>query len=50
MRRDVLIVANEQDKDKVAFRVAVDAVDVVLDLRVAVATGFAHADHGGRTA
>ncbi len=50
MRRDVVIVANEQDENEVALGVVVDAADVVLDLRVAVATGFAHADHGGRTA
>ena len=50
MGSKVGIITNEKDELKVALGVGVDAVDVVLDLGVVVATDFAQADHGGGTA
>ncbi len=44
------IVAHQQDIGEIVFRVSVDAVDVILDTAVVVATHFGEAHHGGGTA
>ena len=50
VRCDVGIVANEEDIDQVTLRISVDAVDVVLDLVLVVATNLGEAHDRGGTA